>query len=359
MNRPTVRLCWAVLVAVTVMLVVSSRGAQPDSYKYFAYKIPNPSEVSQFTLMGPDGKPYALSSLRGKLVLLVFGFTNCPNTCPTTLANLAATYERLSPPDQLRVQVLFITIDPQRDTAPVLKDFVTSFDHQFIGLTGTPDEIAAVAKGFKVELEETHDWGGDAANYTLSHSAGALLLAPSGQLIAFYGTRQLRQIERVAGDLRHFLLQSDLSADHWRSLEGGLVKTPRLSGRELYLEQCSSCHGEEGGGILHKYPALAGSNWVKGAPNRLTALVLGGVRDKTAGASVNHGVMPAWWNVIPPSDVSAILTYIRQAWNNKASAISAAYTRKLGYEFGTRSNFWTWKQLEALPPDKASDASTL
>jgi protein SCO1/2 len=56
--------------------------------------------------------------------------------------------------------VLFITIDPERDTAAVLKDFVTSFDHQFIGLTGIPDEIAAVAKDFKVELEETHDWGG-------------------------------------------------------------------------------------------------------------------------------------------------------------------------------------------------------
>ena len=142
-------------------------------------------------------------------------------------------------------------------------------------------------------------------------------------------------------------------------MKRGLIKTPRLSGRELYLEQCSSCHGEDGGGIRGKYPALAGSTWVKGAPNRLTALVLGGVRGKTQGASSSHGVMPAWWSVIPASDISAILTYIRQAWGNNASGISASYTQKLGYQFATRSNFWTWKELETLPTDKISDASTL
>ena len=359
MNRKAFRTDKVALLAMTVMLAVFVRSAGAESYQYLARKIPNPEPTKDFRLTGPDGKPFALSSLRGKLVLLDFGFTHCPNTCPTALANLAVAYERLSPADQARVQLLFVTIDPKRDTVAVLKGYVPFFNKNFIGLTGTPEEIAAVAKTYEVEYEVTNDWGGNADNYTLNHTAGALLLDPAGKWIASYGATHLLQSERVADDLRHFLHDPNLNTGNWESVKRGLVKTPQLSGRELYVKHCASCHGEDGTGIQGKYRALAGSALVTGAPNRLTALVLNGLSGESQAGATGQGVMPAWWHVIVPADISAILTYIRQAWGNDAPAVSAAYINKLGYQFGTRPNFWTWKELDALPPDKSAAASGL
>ena len=132
-------------MAMTITALLSSRCWGRDSYEYYARKLSDPSPLHDFTLMDPEGKPFSLSSLRGKFVLLTFGFTHCPNICPTTLANLAAAYELLSPADQARLKVLFITIDPGRDTAKVLKDYVPFFDKHFVGLSGKPEQIAAVA----------------------------------------------------------------------------------------------------------------------------------------------------------------------------------------------------------------------
>jgi hypothetical protein len=99
---------------------------------------------------------------------------------------------------------------------------------------------------------------------------------------------------------------------------------------------------------------------VTGAPNRLTALVLDGVKgEHDVGGARYAGVMPAWRTVLPPAYTAAILTYIRQAWGNTAPGISAPYVQKLFYRFISRPDFWSWKELEALPADTNANASGL
>lgn len=344
------------LIALIAALLFPTQPAAGDSYKYYATKLSQPSSASDFTLTGPDGKPYSLKSLHGKFALIAFGFTHCPNTCPTTLANLASAYEQLSRAAQARVQVLFISIDPKRDTPAVMNAYVPFFDKHFIGLTGTAEQIARIAGRYEVEYEKSQDWAGDAGNYTLDHSAGAMLLSPSGDLIGNYRDEQLIQSGRVADDLRHFAALTDFKNSDWVSGQGGVIKTPVLTGEQIYQRQCAVCHGVKGEGVKGKYPALAGSPWVTGPPNRFTALVLDGVRKKGEDKQT-HGVMPAWWRTLPPSDLSLVLTYVRQAWGNNASAISTSYVQKLGYRYASRPRFWSLKELKALPPDKPSDAA--
>ncbi len=336
------------------------RGWSGDNYQFYARKLPDPKPAYDFTLTDQDGKPFSLSSLRGKLVLMAFGFTHCPNICPTTLANLATAYKLLSPADQARVQVLFVTVDPDRDTSKVLKDYVPFFNKHFVGLTGQPDQIAATAKAYGVEYEKTSQPSGVAANYySIEHSTAVYLIERSGKWIARYSDGQLHNSQRMADDLRHFLAFSPPGDYDWQSEKTGVVKAQPLSGRQLYLEQCASCHLESGRGISGKYPPLAGSAWVIGAPNRLTGLVVNGVQgEQDVGGTRYAGVMPAWRTVLTPADTAAVLTYIRQAWGNAAPAISAPYVQKLSYQFASRPGFWSWQELEALPPDTDTNASS-
>lgn len=342
---------------VLAFLCAQAEAGTAATYEYAADRIKPPRAATDFVLTGPDGKPYSLKSLRGKFVLLAFGFTHCPNVCPTTLANLGAAYDLLTPSERQRVQVIFVTIDPARDTPALLKDYVPFFNPNFIGLTGRPAEIEAVARSFGIEYEKTREWGAGGNNYTMDHTAGAMLISPTGQWIGIYAGNQLGQHQRIADDLRHFMALRDPDHDLWQSQLRGSVKAPPLSGAELYLRQCASCHGEKGEGVAGKYRGLVNSEWVSGPPNRLTALVLGGVRGTEK--DPNRGVMPAWWRVLPPGDVAEILTYIRQAWGHRAPAISQSYVQELAYKYATRPGFWSWKELRALPADKASAAAGL
>lgn len=348
----------ALAIAITAPFV--GRSWAGDNYQYSAHKVLDPKPAYDFTLIGPEGKPFSLHSLRGKLVLIDFGFTHCPNICPTTLANLAAVYALLSPVEQARVQVLFITLDPERDTTKVLKNYVPFFEKHFIGLTGKPDQIGVTAKAYGVEYEDESRRKTGALGYTIAHSTAIYLIGPSGKCIAFYGGNDLRNSQRMAEDLRHFLAFSPGGNDNWESQKMGVVKPLSTSGGQLYLEQCGSCHLGNGRGISGKYPPLVDSAWVTGAPNRLTALVLDGVKGKhDAGDARSGGVMPAWRTVLPPAYTAQILTYIRQAWGNAAPAISGPYVEKLFYQFASRSDFWSWKELEALPPDTNANGSDL
>lgn len=360
MRQRTALTIKAATLAIAMTGLFLHRAWCKDNYQYYAHKRPDPKPAYDFTLKDQDGKPFSLSSQRGKFVLMAFGFTHCPNICPTTLANLATAYELLSSEDRARVQVLFISVDPDRDTSKVLKDYVPFFNKHFIGLTGQPNQIAATAKAYGVEYEKTSQPGAVAANYySFEHSDVVYLLGPSGKWIALYGDRQLRNSRRVADDLRHFLASSPRGDCDWQPEKTAVVKPQPVSGRQLYLEQCASCHLENGRGVSGKYPPLVGSAWVIGAPNRLTTLVVNGVQgEQHAGAARYAGVMPAWRTVLVPADTAAILTYIRQAWGNAATAISAGYVQNLTYQFASRADFWSWKELEALPPDTNAKASS-
>jgi protein SCO1/2 len=284
------------------------------------------------------------------VVLLDFGFTNCPNICPTTLANLANIHKTLPPEDQKHVQVLFVSVDPERDTPAVLKDYVQFFDSDFIGLTGSADQIATVAKAYGVDYEKSPEPGGP-SGYGIQHSTGVFLLERSSlKCVGYYLDRQLSDAQRVAADLRRFINLPAADAATWQAEKMGVVKGFHPSGRQLYLEQCASCHLENGRGVPGKYPSLVQSRCVLGAPNRLVALTLDGVK---ASDTSYKGVMPAYRTLMVPAYLADVLTYIRQSWGNNASPVSADYVQKLFYQLPPRSDFWTWKALEALPEDKS------
>lgn len=132
-----------------------------------------------FRLTDHLGKLRTLSDFKGKIVILFFGYTHCPEACPNTLTELALVMKRLGS-DADKVQVLFITLDPERDTQALLAQFVPSFNPKFIGLYGTPAEIAETAKEYR--LFYSKEPGKSPGNYTLDHSVGTYIYDQSGRL---------------------------------------------------------------------------------------------------------------------------------------------------------------------------------
>lgn len=140
----------------------------------------------ELNLTDQNGVPRTLDDFRGKVVVIFFGYTHCPDVCPTTLAELAGVMKRLGD-DARRVQVLFVTIDPARDTREVLARYVPSFNPTFLGLYGDAAATARAAKSFKVYYHKQPLANGD---YSMDHSAGLYILDPEGRLRLFaqYGT---------------------------------------------------------------------------------------------------------------------------------------------------------------------------
>jgi len=132
-----------------------------------------------FALTDHTGKPRSLADFRGRVVVMFFGFTHCPDVCPTTLAELAAVVKKLGT-DGDRVQVLLVTVDPERDTPEVLSQYVTAFDPRFLALRGTAEETARVAKEFKIIYQKIAGVRPD--SYTMDHSAGTYIFDTQGRL---------------------------------------------------------------------------------------------------------------------------------------------------------------------------------
>lgn len=151
-------------------------------------------------LTGHDGKPRSLADFRGKVAVVFFGFTHCPDVCPTTLAKLAEVSKRLGE-DADEVQVLFVTVDPERDTQEVLSRYVPAFDARFIGLTGEPAAIARTAKEFKVVYQKQP--GKTADSYTVDHSSGTFVFDRQGNVRLF--VRHDQAVEDLVHDIRQLL----------------------------------------------------------------------------------------------------------------------------------------------------------
>lgn len=156
--------------------------------------------AQDFSLTGHDGKPYTLADFRGKAVVIFFGYTQCPDVCPTTLAELAEVMKALGP-DAARVQVLFVTVDPERDTRALLAQYVPAFDSRFLGLYGDAAATERTAKAFKVFYQKVP--GSAPGIYTVDHTAGSYVYDPRGRLRLFvkHGTGP----EPIAHDLRLLL----------------------------------------------------------------------------------------------------------------------------------------------------------
>ena len=154
----------------------------------------------ELALTGHDGKPRSLADFRGKLVVLSFGYTHCPDICPTTLADMAAVMKQLGS-DAARVQVLFVTVDPERDTPDILANYVPAFDPGFLGLSGDAAATQRAAKEFKIFYEKRQ--GGAPGVYTVDHSGQSYVLDAQGRLRLF--VRHDRIAQDLAEDLRTLL----------------------------------------------------------------------------------------------------------------------------------------------------------
>lgn len=135
-----------------------------------------------FTLTGHDGKPHTLADWRGKVVVVFFGFTQCPDVCPAAMADMAAAMKQLGERAN-DIQVLFVSVDPERDTPQLLAQYVPAFDPRFMGLVGTPEQTAKVARAFKVFYQKAP--GKTPDSYSVDHTAATYVLDRDGKLRLF------------------------------------------------------------------------------------------------------------------------------------------------------------------------------
>lgn len=176
----------------------ASQFLRPPSFHGMELQSPKPA--TDFTLMGHNGQPVSLSDYQGQIVLLYFGYTTCPDVCPATLAELRQARASLGKSAD-KVQVLMVTVDPERDTEVLLADFMPHFDPSFIGLTGRPEQIAEVATYYGIYYAR-HE-GDTALGYLVDHTATVMLIDRQGYLRLVYpfGT----PADDIAADLRYLV----------------------------------------------------------------------------------------------------------------------------------------------------------
>ena len=168
--------------------------------KFSATDITNADFGRDFHLRDHNGVPRSLADFRGKVVVIFFAYTHCPDVCPTTLADLAGAMQVLGE-DAKKVQVLFVTIDPERDTPELLRNYVPAFFPTFLGLYGDAAATADTAKEFKVFYQKQP--GKTPESYTMDHSAGTYLFDPEGRLRLFMSYGQ--PADAYAHDIRMLL----------------------------------------------------------------------------------------------------------------------------------------------------------
>jgi protein SCO1/2 len=182
------------------LLAALLAACSPEAPKFRSTDITGADFGKELALTGHDGKPRTLADFRGKVVLLFFGFTHCPDICPTTLADVASVLKKLGP-DAARVQVLFVSVDPERDTPEVLAKYVPAFDPGFLGLVGDAAATQRAAKEFKIFYEKRP--GSAPGAYTVDHSGQSYVLDAQGRLRLF--VRHDRIAQDLGEDLRALL----------------------------------------------------------------------------------------------------------------------------------------------------------
>lgn len=156
----------------------------------------------RYLLIGPQGSAVSNEDFRGRFQLITFGYTFCPDICPTTLVDMAETLKLLGE-DVQRVQAIFISVDPDRDTPQQLATYTDFFDKRIIGLTGSPALIQAAARNFKVRYEKVIKENQDPRNYAVDHSAGLYLLGPEGAFIKKFA--YATPADSMASEIRQLL----------------------------------------------------------------------------------------------------------------------------------------------------------
>jgi protein SCO1/2 len=180
------------VLCFAVVLLVTGRGSTP--------MIAASSAIGgSFRLTDQDGKTITDQDLKGRPFLVFFGFTHCPEVCPTALFDISEILGKLGP-DAEKVNALFITVDPERDTPEKLKEYLSSFNPRLIGVGGDAEALAAVAKAYRVYYKKIPLKDGD---YTMDHTAIVYLMDKNGQFVAPFSLK--RRPEDAAADLRRYL----------------------------------------------------------------------------------------------------------------------------------------------------------
>jgi protein SCO1/2 len=186
--------------AIALVAAATLGGCMESKPQFRAVDITGADYAKDFRLPDANGQPRGLKDFAGKAVVVFFGFTQCPDVCPTTLVELAQARKLLGA-DGDKVQGVFITVDPERDTPEVLKAYMANFDPSFVALRGTPDQLAAVAKDFKVYYKKVE--GKTPTSYTMDHSAASYVYDAKGRLRLY--TRYGGGPQALADDLRLLL----------------------------------------------------------------------------------------------------------------------------------------------------------
>lgn len=198
---PTPLIVTSLLVLALIALAATwAAGAFPRPYTFHGTQFDPIRPVTDFTLTNQDGQPVRLSDYRGKLVVLFFGYTHCPDVCPTTMARLNRVVRELG--DEAKgLQVLFVSVDPERDTPARLKQFLSHFNPAFVGLTGQAEEVAAVNMAFGVYVKKEEV--GSAAGYLVTHTARIYVIDRQGRLVLTFPADAA--VQDIAADLRYLL----------------------------------------------------------------------------------------------------------------------------------------------------------
>lgn len=192
------RRSWLVFAMLLVVLgLAACRQGKPE---FHGIDITGADYARDFQLSDPQGQKRSLADFKGKVVVVFFGYTQCPDVCPTTLTELADT-KRLLGKDGDKLQAVFVTVDPARDTPELLRSYMANFDPTFVALVPTPEQLEAVAKDFKIYYRKVD--GRTPTSYTMDHSAGSYVYDAAGRLRLYsrYGSGP----QALAEDIRLLL----------------------------------------------------------------------------------------------------------------------------------------------------------
>ena len=164
---------------LSALAVLALAACSPDKPKFNAIDITGADYAKGFTLTDHNGQSRSLSDFKGKVVVLFFGYTQCPDVCPTSMVELAEV-KRLMGADGDKLQGVFVTVDPVRDTAELLKAYMANFDPTFVAFIPTPEQLAVVAKDYKIYYKKVD--GKTPTSYTMDHSAGSYVYDTQGNL---------------------------------------------------------------------------------------------------------------------------------------------------------------------------------
>nr|WP_315479514.1 SCO family protein [uncultured Rhodoferax sp.] len=188
-------------LSMGAMAVLTACSEQKPSFA--SVDVTGANYAKDFELTDHNGQLRHLTDFKGKVVVVFFGFTQCPDVCPTSMAELAEVKQLLGK-DGDRLQGLFVTVDPERDTPEVLKAYMGNFDPSFLALSTTPEKLAALAKDYKVYYKKVE--GKTPTSYTMDHSAGSYIYDPQGNLRLF--TRYGSGAKVLASDIAQLLKSS-------------------------------------------------------------------------------------------------------------------------------------------------------